>query len=71
MDREAGGMSKSPNVAVENDIGLDLGDGHGSYRGLSEGGEGVPNRHLVCWLLFPIGRLALSKKSHFCNLPEF
>jgi hypothetical protein len=40
MDREAGGMSKSPNVAVEDDVGFDLEDGHGGCRGLSEGGEG-------------------------------
>jgi hypothetical protein len=63
MDREAGGMSKSPNVAAEDDIGLDLEDGHSGCRGLSEGGEGVGDRHWVYRLLFPISRLSLSKKS--------
>jgi hypothetical protein len=63
MDREAGGMSKSPKVAIEDGIGLDLEDGHGGCRRLSEGGEGVGNRHWVCRLLFPIGRLSLSKKA--------
>jgi hypothetical protein len=32
MDQEAGGMSKSPNVAVEDGIGLDLEDGQGGCR---------------------------------------
>jgi hypothetical protein len=69
MDREGGGMSKSPNVAIEDAITLDLEDGHSGCRGLSEGSEGIGNRHCVCRLLFPIGRLSLSKKSDFCNLP--
>jgi hypothetical protein len=33
MDREAGGTTKSPNVVVEDGIGLDLDDGHGYCRG--------------------------------------
>jgi hypothetical protein len=45
-------MSKSSNVAVEDGIGLDLEDGHGGCRGLSEGGDGLGNRHWVCRLLF-------------------
>jgi hypothetical protein len=63
MDREAGGMLKFPNVAVEDGIGLDLEDGHGGCWGLSEGGEGVGNRNWACRLLFPISRLSLSKKT--------
>jgi hypothetical protein len=54
MDGEAGGVSKSPNVTVEDGIYLDLEDGHGGCRGLSEGGNGVRKRHEVCRLLFPI-----------------
>jgi hypothetical protein len=49
MDRETGGMSTSPNVAIKDGIGLDLEDGHGGCRGL---GEGVGNRHWICRLLF-------------------
>jgi hypothetical protein len=33
MDREAGGISKSPNITVEDGIGLDLEDGHGGFWG--------------------------------------
>jgi hypothetical protein len=71
VDSEAGGMSKSPNVALEDGIGLDLEDGHISCRGLSERGEGVGNRHWVCRLRFLIGRFSLSTKTTSAIYPIF
>jgi hypothetical protein len=63
MDREAGGMSKSPNVAVEDGIGLDLEDGYCGCQGLSESGEGFGKSKLAMPFTFSIGRLSLSKKA--------
>jgi hypothetical protein len=37
----------SPNAAVEDGIGPDIGDGHGGCRRLSEAGEAVGNRYGV------------------------
>jgi hypothetical protein len=69
MDREARGMSKFPNVAVEDCIGLDLEDGHGGCPGSAKAARaaGIDIGYAVYFFISVASR---STKSHFCNLPS-